>query len=199
LRYWLPWGEYDPLLIDVARKLVKPGMTVWDVGANVGLFSFAAAHLSRTQVLAIEPDPFLAHLITRTANPYVSVLAAAVSDKIGIAHLHIAKRGRASNFVGNGRGEAGGERCTQSVPTVTLDSLLQDFPAPDLVKIDIEGMEHVALRGAMALLKRRPVLFAEVAEQNRLPMERMLSGYRFLFTNMQPAPHVPFNLIAVPN
>ena len=69
LRYWLPWGEYDPLLIDVARKLVKPGMTVWDVGANVGLFSFAAAHLSRTQVLAIEPDPFLAHLITRTANP----------------------------------------------------------------------------------------------------------------------------------
>jgi FkbM family methyltransferase len=181
-------------------------MKVWDVGANVGLFSLAAAHLAGASgsILAIEPDPWLASLLIRSAQTPargaapIQVLAAPVSDHQAIAVLHVAKRGRASNFIGTGREESGGERYSMPVSTVTLDSLLETFPVPDLLKIDIEGMEYLALKGARQILMHRPVIFAEVAEPNRNAVEELLSGYRFLFTNMQTAPHVPNNLIAVP-
>jgi len=63
-------SRVDPLLYEMAEELVKPGSVVWDVGANVGLFSIcAAARSGRSgQVLAIEPDFWLANLINRTAQ-----------------------------------------------------------------------------------------------------------------------------------
>jgi len=59
LAYWKPeLGSVDPYLLSMVRELVRPGMMVWDIGANVGLFSFAAAALG-AQVLAVEPDIWL--------------------------------------------------------------------------------------------------------------------------------------------
>ena len=46
LRYWLAMSRVDPTLYRMVEELVRPGATVWDVGANVGLFSFCAAALS---------------------------------------------------------------------------------------------------------------------------------------------------------
>jgi hypothetical protein len=71
LRYWR-WGveTADPMLFRMVRELVRPGSVVWDVGANVGLFSFSAAALAGPGgfVLAIEPDVWLAHLLARSAQ-----------------------------------------------------------------------------------------------------------------------------------
>ena len=86
LGYWR-WNlsNVDPFLLSMLGELVKPNMTVWDIGANVGLFSFAAAALG-AQVLAIERDTWLANLIHRSATLNklpVTVLPAAVSDHQG--------------------------------------------------------------------------------------------------------------------
>jgi tRNA G37 N-methylase Trm5 len=51
----------------MVRELVRPGTTVWDIGANVGLFSFAAASLG-AQVVAVEADIWLANLMQRSAQ-----------------------------------------------------------------------------------------------------------------------------------
>jgi hypothetical protein len=58
-------GKVDPFLLSMARELVRPNMIVWDIGANVGLFSFAAAALG-AKIVAVEPDAWLASLIHRS-------------------------------------------------------------------------------------------------------------------------------------
>jgi len=70
LRYWLAMSRVDPTLYSMAEEFVRPGVTVWDIGANVGLFSFCAAALSGPSgfVLAVEPDLWLAQLVDRSSK-----------------------------------------------------------------------------------------------------------------------------------
>ncbi len=54
LGYWRSdIAKVDPFLLSMVRELVRPEMTVWDIGANVGLFSFAAAALGAHVVAAL--------------------------------------------------------------------------------------------------------------------------------------------------
>ena len=66
LRY-LRWalGKVDPALFRWVEAYVKPGSVVWDVGANLGLFSFAAAARAGSDgaVVAFEPDTQLVAMI----------------------------------------------------------------------------------------------------------------------------------------
>lgn len=143
----------------MVRELVHPKATVWDIGANVGLFSFAAAALG-AQVLAVEPDVWLASLVHRSTllnKLPVTVLPAAVSDREGISCLYLSDDGRSSNSLR-------GSGSTQTVIAVTLDSLLNHFPAPDVLKIDVEGMEHAVLSGGRRVLQKRPHIFCEVTD-----------------------------------
>lgn len=60
----------------------------------------------------------------------------------------------------------GGAREIVLVPTLTLDDLIDHFPAPSFVKIDVEGAEAMVLRGASRLLRDiRPALYVEVDER----------------------------------
>jgi FkbM family methyltransferase len=164
LGYWRPdIGNVDPFLLSMARELVRPDTTVWDLGANVGLFSFAAAALG-ANVVAVEADTWLANLMHRSAllnKLRVTVLPAAVSDSYGVSKLYLSGQGRASNSL-RGNGTA------QAVVTVTLDWMLDHFPAPQVLKIDVEGMEYAVLRGARKLLQCRPLIFCEVTEHHDL-------------------------------
>jgi FkbM family methyltransferase len=147
-------SDVDPPLLQLAADVVRPGQVVWDVGANVGLFSFAAASAagSAGHVLAIEADAALAGLLRRSAaaNPAhapVQVLSAAVSDEVSVARFHIARRNRATSHLdGYGTTMTGGVRYTELVPTVTLDWLALHFPAPDVLKIDVEGLNSPSSR-----------------------------------------------------
>lgn len=147
-----------------ANEFVRPDMTIWDVGANVGVFALSAAALLRSgSVLAIEPDPYLVDTLSRSlqlpANRElpVTVLSAAVSHEAGIAGLNVAERGRSSNFLDHakGRSQSGGWRSQIQVPTLTMDHLLAEFGTPDLIKVDVEGAEVSVLAGAGQLLEAR--------------------------------------------
>lgn len=173
LKYLKCWGNsFDRDLIRIAERFVNSDSIVWDVGANVGVFTFAAVSLADNGVLiALEPDTWLAGLMRRSArlSEYrgrdIRIVPAAVSDRNGIAKFMIAKRGRASNSLAEvgGRSQMGGVRELQYVPTITLDTLLTYMPAPDFVKIDIEGAELMALHGAVQLINNiRPSYYIEV-------------------------------------
>lgn len=191
LRLWRrDLGAMDPLLLRLAAELTRPGDTVWDIGANVGLFAFAAAFAAGRagRVVAVEADDWLAALVRRSAasagSAYapVDVLAAAVADRAGVLDLHIASRGRAGNHLGlvAGSTQTGGSREARKVPAVTLDGLLDAFPPPRVLKIDVEGAEALCLRGAGRLLAEvRPVLLCEVAEENAAEVGARLRDHRY--------------------
>ena len=177
---------FDPDLLKLAIDFVKKDSVVWDVGANVGVFSIAAASLaSAGYVLAIEPDPFLVNLINKTKEHNenkelkLEVLGAAVSQCSGIATLAVARRGRASNYLVDfeGRSQAGGARETLIVPILSLDIIFETLPAPTLIKIDVEGAEWAILQGAEKLIdKSHPIIVVEVGSKScKKTIEYLLS------------------------
>ena len=165
-------AKFDCDLVDIAEAFVQENSIVWDVGANVGVFTFTAAAIAtKGTVVSIEADAWLAGLLRQTRNllPYrdkdVRVVPVALSESNGIATFQISARGRASNAleIAGGRSQMGGVREKQYVPTLTMDTLLASLPAPDFVKIDVEGAEVMVVEGAEKLMREvRPIFYIEV-------------------------------------
>ncbi|MGB6475699.1 MAG: FkbM family methyltransferase [Candidatus Sulfotelmatobacter sp.] len=218
LRYWSAMSRVDPMLYDMAVEMMKPGSVVWDVGANVGLFSFCAAALAGKSgsVLAIEPDPWLAHLINRSSQrievrrypcAQVEVLCASISDSNRISKLAIAERARASNYLveATGSTQATGARRLQPTVSITLDFLLEHFPPPSVLKIDTETHEAGVLKGAGRVLKEaRPTIWCEVSAENSVEVTKLLHAAKYQLYAAQVRPHRPidrafFHTLALPS
>ncbi len=204
-------SEIDRELVQSARALVKPGDRVWDVGSNLGIFTFAAAHLAGPsgEVYAIEADTWLVRLLRRSARARMSgapvkVLPVAVARAPGIVQFNIADRGRASNFVGDGRPTAGGVRERQHMVGVSLDWLLEQTGAPHVVKIDVEGMEIDVLSGCARLLREaRPRIHIEVDQWRSAEATAILreAGYRMFRLDqgkLVPETAAVWNTVAIP-
>jgi FkbM family methyltransferase len=103
----------------------------------------------------------------------VSVIQAAVADRDGVAGFKIGRS--------NTTGKIAGDRGLLMVPTFTIDGLVgSGVPVPDVVKIDIEGGELAALRGAAKLIARRATTWL-IALDDRANAEKckgLFSGYR---------------------
>lgn len=203
LRYWRRnLAKVDPMLLRMAGELVKPGSVVWDIGANVGLFSFAAAALAGSSgfVLALEPDIWLAQLLSRSAAGIgaasaapVTVLCASAHETVGIGRLSIAVRARAANHLleSDGSSQSGGQREIQSTVTLPVDSLLDHFPPPTVLKIDVEGGEVKVLNGARKLLATaKPVIWCEVDPRNSMAVAEHLKSVGYVLYAAALEPHL---------
>jgi FkbM family methyltransferase len=176
LRFMKPGSNsFDRDLIRVAERCLTKDSCVWDVGANVGVFTFAAAAIvDPGTVVSVEADNWLVQLLRRSRliesnrSKDIRILPAAASDVDGLAEFHIAARGRASNTlaVAGGNSQMGGVRERCHVPTLRLDTVAQHMPRPDFVKIDVEGAELLVLDGANELASEiRPMFYIEVGEK----------------------------------
>jgi len=202
LRYLRPsLGSADPALLRLAAEVVRPGDVIWDIGANLGLFSFAAAVTAGPsgRVLAVEPDALLVRMLRRSAaanhgHAPVEVLPVAVADDVGVARFHIARRNRSTSHLdGFGTSQTGGIRATELVPTVTLDWLAAHFPMPGVVKIDVEAAELKVLAGGAAVLGTLPTIICEVAADNAAAAGDLLTarGYTLYDGQQQTARRIP--------
>ncbi len=163
-------GNHEPETIQAFAALLAPGMTVIDLGANIGQYTLVAARrvgpLGR--VYAFEPTPSLAEHARRNLElnglENATVHAVAVSDAPGRVTLHSVEARRTEHELD--RQWLFADPKGLDVPTVTLDGFVaeQSVRAVDVIKMDIEGAELQAFRGAETLLTGAdpPVLVLEL-------------------------------------
>jgi FkbM family methyltransferase len=154
---WL--GTYERHMQRLFRERIRPGATVFDVGANVGFFTLLASKLASEsgRVYAFEPLPrnldFLDRHVRINDLANVNVVGLAIAATSGEAHFRVAQHASMG-----GLAEGGDLR----VITASLDDLIASGRAgrPDFIKMDIEGAESDALRGAAKLLADGPLTIA---------------------------------------
>ncbi|MEX2048884.1 MAG: FkbM family methyltransferase [Gemmatimonadota bacterium] len=159
----------EPDLVVVGR-LVAPGDTVLDVGANYGIYTKFLSDLVGVggRVISLEPIPetfdLLAANVASLGLSNVRLHQRAASDHIGTVGMIVPNTAEGANYY-QARVVEGPSRNACSVVTTTLDLLTQDdSERVTFIKCDVEGHELAVLRGAQRLLRdRRPALLVEVA------------------------------------
>jgi FkbM family methyltransferase len=161
--YFALFGTMNFKGLALARRFVRPGATVFEIGANIGTETLALAALAgaRGRVVAVEADPeneaLLRARVAANALAQVDVVGCAVSDtKRPMSVVRITGRGGMS-FVSD-------DASPDAVESVTIDELAERYGAPSFIFMDIEGGETRALAGARRVLETaRPPIFAEVS------------------------------------
>jgi FkbM family methyltransferase len=157
------YGEFSEGEVALFAQIVKPGMFVVDVGANIGAHTvfFAKAVGPGGRVVAIEPQRILYQILcgNLALNAIGNTFAqhAGLGSAPGSILVPPLNYAASHNFGGLALGEfTDGEQ----VLVTTLDALA--LPACHLLKIDVEGMEAQVLQGARQTLARhRPILYVE--------------------------------------
>ncbi|NEQ98345.1 MAG: FkbM family methyltransferase, partial [Cyanothece sp. SIO2G6] len=153
-------GDWFEAEMEFWRKQLHPGMTVIDVGANAGAYTFSAAEKvgSSGRVLAVEPFPDCVQCLEETQRinnlEWVIVCAGAASDRIGTATLAVQGSSELNEIVTD---EIARNRDNvQTVECFTLDSLVEKHKLTrvDWLKIDAEGHEMQVLKGGDRLLSK---------------------------------------------
>jgi FkbM family methyltransferase len=150
------------------KSLVDPGMTVVDVGANVGMLSLALARsvgaLGKVYAFEAEPDfqDLLAKSFALNGVPWVELRRQAAGRQAGTATFHVSPIAGHSSLYDLPDDEAAAAKQI-TVEVVALDEALADVAKVDLVKIDVEGAELDVLAGMTKLIARNPGL-AIIAE-----------------------------------
>jgi FkbM family methyltransferase len=161
------------------ERLLRPGMTVVDVGANHGLFSLEAAHFvgPTGRIDAFEPAPrtraaLIANLKINELDRITRVYPDAVGESPGTARLRIHHEMTGLNSLAHedirwNRGRLAADEVIE-VPVTTLDEHAErtGLGRIDFTKIDVEGFERSVLRGSRRLLASRRVrwLMIEVGD-----------------------------------
>jgi protein O-GlcNAc transferase len=160
-RVLLTQGEWFEDEISFCKHFLRPGMNVIDVGANVGVYTFLAAHRvgPTGSVIAIEPTTSCLQCMRKTISAssledVVFLIEAAAGDHEGTVQL---QEERASVFNSIGDSKQRPEQVSNDgkvVNLITLNSVWRSRGEPqiDLIKIDAEGAEEQVVSGGLELL-----------------------------------------------
>jgi FkbM family methyltransferase len=167
-------GLYEPNEFCLLSRILKPGMTFVDMGANIGLYTLYAARRvgANGRVLALEPSrreiAILKSNIELNELTNVTIRQVAVSDQHTEVDLLVAGvRNSGHNTLGAfGYNTPLDHR--ETVQSRRLDEIVttEGLPRIHVVKMDIEGAELAALRGAVDTLQRdHPLLLLELSDR----------------------------------
>jgi FkbM family methyltransferase len=164
-------GMWEPDISSLLPKVLRPGMTFVDVGANVGYFPVMASKLvgASGRVFAVEPEPrnlaLLRANLWRNGVRNCSVLPVAAYHQSGHVTMALNEEMRAAWIVP-------GYDTTFLVPCARLDDVIVSRKV-DVMKVDAEGADHLVIRGAENLIAANPDMLIVV---EFLPREPIIHG-----------------------
>ena len=167
--FWL--GTYEVDLQDAVGAAVRKGWVAYDIGANIGYISLVLANAVGEfgQVIAFEAlptnlDRLRKNLQLNGLASRVRVIPGAVTEASGEVQFLVGPSGAMGKVAGSaGRTDIHGE--TIKIPGIALDDFVyrDGNPVPNVIKMDIEGGEVLALRGMTRLVSEaRPIIFLEL-------------------------------------
>jgi FkbM family methyltransferase len=144
---------------------IPHGSTVWDVGANVGLYACYAAKARGCRVFAFEPSVFNLEVLARNIflnglTELITIIPLPLSDRLAVSKLNMTATewGGALSTFGQGYGHDGAPMGKVfEVPTIGLSMLdavnLLGILQPGYIKMDVDGIEHLILEGGVPILR----------------------------------------------
>lgn len=155
---------------------IPEGAVLWDIGANVGLYSCYAAKSRKCRVFSFEPSVFNLELLAR--NIFINDLVDRVvivpfplSDSLKISTFNMTSTdwGGALSTFGEDYGDDGeamNKLFEYSSVGMTMDDVVSwlNIPQPSHIKMDVDGLEHLILSGGHSVLKKVSELAIEVNE-----------------------------------
>jgi FkbM family methyltransferase len=151
--------------------------TLWDIGANIGLYSIYAAKAKNCQVFAFEPSVFNLELLARNIflndlQNQITIIPFALSDKIGSNQMLLTSTewGGAISTFGkkvSWDGKAIKDIFSFSTFGSTMDYAVSmlNLPQPDYIKIDVDGIEHFILSGGKQVLDKVQSISIEINDE----------------------------------
>ena len=159
------WYDRDwpvlPEVRELSQSQLRPGARVFNLWAHHGVVALMLAReVGPTgQVIAVEPIAHNVHTATTNRDlneaPHLTILQASVAATSGSIRMRDGLQGQALA----GTTQTGGSFLAEAV---TIDDLATRFGTPDVVFIDVEGAEHLALAGATAVLASGADVFVEL-------------------------------------
>ncbi len=181
-------NNYEKCEIEIFKNILKPGMTIVDIGANVGLYSVIASKVvgKKGRVYSFEPEPLNYKVLKKniSLNNCQNVLCEqmALGDKSGTAYLFKEARSIGTHSMIK---KKHGSQEKISVKVTKLDEYFSSTKKIDAIKIDVEGFELSVLVGARMILKNVNYLFFEFTKNERndetTKFIKHLSGFRYFY------------------
>ncbi len=149
-------GKYEKETTALVKRIIKPEMIILDIGAHIGYYAKLFSKLAgkKGSICAFEPEEENFQLLKKNTGNLenVRIFKKAVSDKDGFIDFYRAKNNTGHHSI------LSSEICQEkiTVPALKLDSFIknENIKNVDLIKIDIEGGEPCAFRGAQNLLSQ---------------------------------------------
>jgi FkbM family methyltransferase len=162
-------GTYESRFTVALASAVRPGNVCFDIGGWRGYFSGVMALAGASKVVVFEPMPENAARIRKMidCNPDLAIelVQSAVAESDGRLEFLIMPESSMGKLAESTFQPTAPESGKVTVNVVSLDSMIEasEIAPPDVVKIDIEGAELLALRGfAGTIEKHKPALFIEI-------------------------------------
>lgn len=166
----------EPETLDWIDSMLDSSV-LWDIGANVGLYSCYAAKRKGCRVFAFEPSVFNLELLAR--NIYlnglieqITIVPLPLSDKLAVSTLNMTTTewGGALSTFGQEYGHDGQAMAPVfKFPTIGLsmvDALeVLSIPQPDYIKMDVDGIEHLILKGGLPVLSNVKGVLIEINDK----------------------------------
>lgn len=162
------WGEFEKENIDFFRSLIRENQTIFDVGANIGIYSLVASQKLNEggNIFCFEPSEWafnrLNENIALNGFSNIEVIKKGISDKSGTINFYVC-RDDAYNSIGVKPMMEVEKIVPISVTTIDEFCEEQKISHIDILKIDAEGADYLVLKGAVGMLNKpnSPIIFCE--------------------------------------